>query len=188
MNTQKQHELLLKHFGRVPEHYTLYPLPDDKRGSQEYACIGMTIETGEVLLFEFDFTVPGRFCLPWECLENSIPHHCKTCEWNLWRGKGTSYCTETEKSAAASVQIGTFRPLPSEPRRLSITSSCTKNTMERLVYPCDGCALAGAYDCKRCPRWRRWYFHRQAQINAFVARLDRYWVYDLPLRRIGRKG
>lgn len=97
MNTQQQHDLLKKHFGRVPERYTLYPLPDDRRGGQEYACIGMTTEAGEVLLFEFDFTVPGRFCLPWECLESSIPHHCSTCEWNLWRGKGTSYCTKTEE-------------------------------------------------------------------------------------------
>ena len=73
-------------------------------------------------------------------------------------------------------------------RWLSSTSSCMKSTMERLAYPCDSCALAGAYDCKRCPRWRQWYFHRQAQINAFAARLDRYRVYDLPLRRIGRRG
>ena len=95
MNTQ-QHDILRKHFGRVPEHYTLYPLPDDKRGGQEYACIGLTTETGEVLLFEFDFTVPGRFCLPWECLENSVPHHCNTCEWDFCRGKGTPYCKATE--------------------------------------------------------------------------------------------
>ena len=95
MTTQKQHDLFKKHFGRVPERATLYPLPDDKRGGQEYACIGMTTETGEVLLFEFDFTVPGRFCLPWECLENSIPHHCKTCEWDFLRGENTLYCPRT---------------------------------------------------------------------------------------------
>lgn len=100
MNKQQQHDLLTKHFGRVPEHYTLYPLPDEKRGGQEYACIGMTMESGEVLLFEFGFTVPGSHCIPWECLENSIPRQCKTCEWDFWRGKGTSYCTETEEISA----------------------------------------------------------------------------------------
>ena len=110
MTTQQQHDLFKKHFGRVPERATLYPLPDDKRVGQEYACIGMTTETGEVLLFEFDFTVPGRFCLPWECLENSIPHHCKTCEWNLWRGKGTSYCTETEEITSGECKAWEISP------------------------------------------------------------------------------
>lgn len=98
MNTQQQHELLRKHFGRVPEHYALYPLPDNKRGGQEYACIGMTLATGGVLIFEFDFSVPGILCpIPWRCLENGVPHICKTCEWNMWRGKGTDYCTGTEE-------------------------------------------------------------------------------------------
>lgn len=97
MNKHQQHDFLMKCFGRIPQHYTLYPLPDDKRGGQEYSRIGMTLENGEVLIFEFDFPVPGRINIPWESLENSLPHHCKTCEWNLWRGKGTSYCTETEE-------------------------------------------------------------------------------------------
>ena len=97
MTKQQEHDILMKCFGRIPERYTLYLLPDDKRGGQEHSLIGMTIGNGEVLIFEFDFSVPGRFNTPWENLENSIPHQCSTCEWNLWRGKGTSYCTETEE-------------------------------------------------------------------------------------------
>lgn len=97
MNKQQEHDILMECFGRVPERYALYPLPDDRRGGQEYARIGMTLGSGEVLIFEFDFSVPLRFNIPWEDLESSIPHHCKTCEWNLWLGKGTTYCTETEE-------------------------------------------------------------------------------------------
>lgn len=88
---------LLEWFGRVPDHYELYPLPDDRRGGQEYARIGMTLGTGEVLIFEFDFSVPRRIDIPWEALENSLPHHCKTCEWDFCRGKGTSYCTAKDE-------------------------------------------------------------------------------------------
>lgn len=97
MSKQHEHNLLMECFNRIPEHYTLYLLPDDKRGGQTYSRIGMTTENGEVLIFEFDFSVPGHSSIPWEDLDNSIPHHCKTCEWNLWRGKDTSYCTETEE-------------------------------------------------------------------------------------------
>ena len=105
----KQH-YLLEWFGRIPEHYTLYPLPDDRQAAKDRSRIGMALETGEVLIFEYDFTVPGRFCLPWECLENSIPHHCKTCEWNLWRGKGTSYCTETEEISSGECKAWEISP------------------------------------------------------------------------------
>ena len=97
MNKSQEHKLLLECLNRIPEHYTLYLLPNDKRGGSEYSRHCMTMEIGEVLLFEFDFSVPGRFNIPWEDLENSIPHHCSTCEWNFWRGKGTSYCTEMEE-------------------------------------------------------------------------------------------
>ena len=97
MTKEQEHDILRECFGRVPERYTLHLLPDDRRGGREYDRICMTLGSGEVLIFEFDFSVPGRFTIPWEDLENSIPHHCSTCEWNLWRGKGTSYCTETEE-------------------------------------------------------------------------------------------
>lgn len=97
MNRQHAHSILMECFGRIPEHYTLYLLPDDKRGSQEFSRIGMTTENGEALIFEFDFSVPRRLDIPWEYLENSLPHHCKTCEWNFCRGKDTSYCAETEE-------------------------------------------------------------------------------------------
>lgn len=97
MTKEQEHDILMKCFGRIPERYSLYPLPDDRRGGQEYARIGMTLENGEVLIFEFDFSVPGIFNIPREDLENSVPHHCSTCEWNLWRGTSTSYCTETEE-------------------------------------------------------------------------------------------
>lgn len=93
----KQH-YLLEWFGRTPEHYTLYPLPDDRQAvaAKERSRIGMTLESGEVLIFEFDFSVPPQFEIPWEDLENSIPHHCITCEWNSERGKGTPYCISTQ--------------------------------------------------------------------------------------------
>ena len=110
MTISQQHEILSKCMGRIPEHYTLYPLPDDKRLGQDYSYIGMTTETGEILLFEFDFTVPGRFCLPWECLENSIPHHCSTCEWDFMRGKCTSYCTETEEITSGECKAWEISP------------------------------------------------------------------------------
>ena len=102
MNKQQQHDLLMKCFGSIPEHYTLYPLPDDKRGGQEYVSIGVTTKNGEVLVFEFDFSVHIGFSIPWEDLDNSLPHHCKTCEWDFWRGKGTSYCKATEEICSGS--------------------------------------------------------------------------------------
>ena len=82
MTKQQQHELLQNRFGRVPEHYTIYPLPDDKRGGQEYARIGMTTETGEVLLFEFDFCV---HTIPQNVLERLVAHDCNTCTWVFMR-------------------------------------------------------------------------------------------------------
>ena len=97
MNKLQEHKLLMECFNRIPEHYTLYLLPDDKRGGQEYSRFGMTMESGEVLIFEFDFSVPCRMEIPWEDLENSLPHHCKTCEWDFCRGKGTSYCTAKDE-------------------------------------------------------------------------------------------
>lgn len=97
MTKQQEQDILMECFGRIPERYTLYPLPDDKRRGQEYARIGMSMESGEVLIFEFDFSVPGWIGIPWECLESSLSHNCKTCEWDFWRGKGTSYCTVIEE-------------------------------------------------------------------------------------------
>ena len=78
MTKQQQHDLFKKHFGRVPERATLYPLPDDKRGGQEYACIGMTMESGEALLFEFDFCV---YTIPQHELQCLVQHDCSTCLW-----------------------------------------------------------------------------------------------------------
>ena len=44
MNTQQQHNFLLERYGRIPEHYSLYLLPDDKRGGQEYVYTCMEAE------------------------------------------------------------------------------------------------------------------------------------------------
>lgn len=80
------------------EHYTLYPLPDNRKGpSSTYCRKSITLDSGEVLVFEFDF-VPHTF---WDDLENHIPHNCATCEWVDFRGRGTSYCkTPTETPEA----------------------------------------------------------------------------------------
>lgn len=78
MTTQQQHEFLQKHFGRVPEHYTLYPLPDERRGGPKYSNYGMTMEDGRVYFFEFDFCV---YTIPQDELESLIPHDCGTCHW-----------------------------------------------------------------------------------------------------------
>ena len=102
MNTQQQHNFLMERYGRIPEHYSLYLLPDDKRGGQEYVYTCMEAENGEVLFFEFDFSAASRFSIPWEELENSILHHCSTCEWDYCRGKGTSYCKATEEISSGA--------------------------------------------------------------------------------------
>jgi len=94
-----KHHYLLEWFGRIPEHYTLYPLPDDRQAIavKDRFRIGMTLESGEVLIFEYDVPVPCRQDIPWEDLENSLPHHCQTCEWDFMRGKGTSYCRSAQE-------------------------------------------------------------------------------------------
>ena len=50
---------LLTWFGRVPNHYELYPLPANIEPRNEHARIGVTGENGTVYIFEFDFTPPG---------------------------------------------------------------------------------------------------------------------------------
>lgn len=79
----KQH-YLLDWFGRNLEHYTLYPLPDDRRAGKDCSRVGMTLESGEVLIFEFDF-VPPLF--PEDCRNERADyyrrlheqHYGKTC-------------------------------------------------------------------------------------------------------------
>lgn len=69
---------LLEWFGRVPDHYELYPLPDNRKGGTEHSRYGMTMEDGKVLIFEFDFCAddisPGE-------LESLVSHDCHTCRW-----------------------------------------------------------------------------------------------------------
>ena len=97
MTKEQQHNFLMERYGRIPEHYSLYLLPNDKRGGQEYSYTCMEAEDGSVLFFEFDFAAACRFSIPWEDLENSVPHHCSTCEWDFCRGKSTSYCKAIEE-------------------------------------------------------------------------------------------
>ena len=88
----KQNHYLLDWFDRVPDHYELYPLPGGITSGKESTRISMTMENGRILIFEFAFCVPLRLNIPWEDLENSLPHHCETCEWNFCRGKNVVYC------------------------------------------------------------------------------------------------
>lgn len=55
--------------------------------------------------------------------------------------------------------------------------------MDKPVYPCDSCTYSETFACKRCARWRQWYFYRQSLINEYAKKHDRYWFYDLPLHR-----
>lgn len=87
MNIQQQHDFLLEHWGSVPEHYTLYPLPDDKHIGRKYSCIGIAMDCGRVLIFEFGFVVPGPIHLPFRCFEDNVPHNCETCEKNMVQGE-----------------------------------------------------------------------------------------------------
>ena len=91
---------LLERLGRVPEHYELYPLPNGRTPEKEYGLRSVTVEDGKVMIFEFDFAVPYWGDIPWEDLDNSVQHCCKTCEWDFCRGKSAVYCpgTEVERS------------------------------------------------------------------------------------------
>ena len=88
---KKQHPLL-KWFGRTPERCTIYPMPKKAGDKQNTHKTGITLENGEVHIFEFGFAVPCLYGIPWEDLNNILPHHCITCEWNFLFGCGTSYC------------------------------------------------------------------------------------------------
>lgn len=50
---------LLMWFGRIPNHYELYPLPVGVKAGVDHTRIGITGENGKVYIFEFDFTPPG---------------------------------------------------------------------------------------------------------------------------------
>ena len=92
---EKRH-YLLDWFGRVPDHYELYPLPSGITPGKESTRVGMTMENGKVLIFEFDFSVPRMLSIPWEDLDNSVRHCCETCEWDFCRGKSAIYCPSAE--------------------------------------------------------------------------------------------
>ena len=74
---------LLTWFGRTPDHYALYPLPENQRNGKDISRIGMTLPTGEVNIFEFDFSVPPQFSIPREDLESCAKQQCSTCEWGF---------------------------------------------------------------------------------------------------------
>lgn len=80
--------LLLPVDGNEPEHYTLYPLPESRKGehAQTYFRRCITDDSGDVLVFEFDF-IPNP---TWEQFCGCIPHTCETCAWKDLRG--AAYC------------------------------------------------------------------------------------------------
>lgn len=81
-----------KNHAGEPEACMAYPLPQRPDGTQSVYRVSARAESGEVSVFEFDFPVPSRPCIPWPDLDNSLPHHCVTCEWGEHRGLGTCYC------------------------------------------------------------------------------------------------
>ena len=87
---------LLDWFGRVPDHYELYALPDGKKAAGVKNRISVTTEDEKVFNFEFDFRVPNKNDIPWKDLDNSVKHCCKTCEWDFCRGKNAVYCPSKE--------------------------------------------------------------------------------------------
>lgn len=88
----KDNHYLLAWFGRVPEHYALYPLPECKQAAREKTRISVTTEDHKVSIFEFDFRAPRILDISWEDLEESVDHCCETCEWDFCRGKSKAYC------------------------------------------------------------------------------------------------
>ena len=101
---------LLEWFGRVPDHYELYPLPDDRKKGVESARISMTMEDGKVLIFEFDFVAPRMLDIPWEDLDSSVQHCCETCEWNFCRGKNAAYCSSVETERRETCDVWELSP------------------------------------------------------------------------------
>lgn len=81
-----------KSFAGIPETCMVYPLPQRPDGTQTAYRVRASAESGATYLFEFDFPVPVTPYIPWPDLDNSLPHHCTTCEWEDHRGLGTSYC------------------------------------------------------------------------------------------------
>lgn len=80
---------LLERLGRVPDHYELYPLPDDKKGGEAYSSIVMTMDDGKVFGFEFDFSV-DTLELPWSDNKSITEKHCQQCK--------TGGCPDNEDS------------------------------------------------------------------------------------------
>lgn len=105
MENKKRAEKLYKWycgFGTKPEKCTVYPLPVWSPVKTENAyIISKKAENGEVFLFEFGFPV-SLDCIPWKDLENSIPHHCKTCDWAYFEAKGTPYCPNKDDVCSGS--------------------------------------------------------------------------------------
>ena len=98
MNNEKRAQALLKWYGSTPERCTVYPIPEWSpvrlEGSYKRNC---KTSSGEVAIFEFGFPVPHFGNIPWNDLDESLQHHCKTCEWDFCRGKGTPYCSESKE-------------------------------------------------------------------------------------------
>ena len=73
---------LLGKLGRVPDHYEIYPLPDDKKGGETCISIVMTMDDGKVFGFEFGFCVEQ---ITQQEMERFIPHNCSTCCWEFMK-------------------------------------------------------------------------------------------------------
>ena len=90
-------------YGGMPERVTVYPLPvwSPVKADGSYKRSART-SAGEIAIFEFGFPALELGAVPWEDLDESLPHHCKTCEWDFMRGKGTSYCRSQEEVCEGS--------------------------------------------------------------------------------------
>lgn len=115
MKNNKRVEKLVKwycKFGVRPEKCTVYPLPywSPVKIESSY-IIGKKENSGEIFIFEFGFPVPMDISgIPCNELDSVLPHTCKTCEWNFWRGKGTSYCKETTEITAGACPAWELSP------------------------------------------------------------------------------
>ena len=111
MENKKRVQALLKWYGNTPEKCTVYPLPLWSPVRSERSCKrSVRLPNGMVAIFEFGFTVPVAHEIPWGDLDNSLPQHCKTCEWDFWRGKGTSYCRSSEEVCSGACAAWEISP------------------------------------------------------------------------------
>ena len=116
---------------KLMEHYTLYPLPDNRKGPDATYCRkSITLDSGEVLVFEFDF-VPCAF---WDDLENHIPHNANG---QIFVDVVPPTVKRLRIHRRHIVRFGNCLRMQSGSLNLNTINIFTINTMEQPVYLCD---------------------------------------------------